>query len=465
MKWLEAMDLDRDILPDLKKNEKMQTEIFKHARKLALYPENRETLRLCELFVKNTADMLEELIIHTNFPETTDPRDLSPHGDHIETRTLNDSATAPGLLTSTVFSHMTPFEKCEPFKNMKSLRLHKVSLRYCTDTWCKIIDFTNVEELRIYQCGGADSFFGQLSRSISLPRKLKVLEFQHRDNSENEALLALDGFLCLVSGIRELVIDLEHVKSLPAAAGIARHSKTLRLLNAHCSLDSSVSPSITGPSDEEELVWDSEDFEKICKACTGLEQLSCAWPQTSLIRTPSEEWKAFERACSSLKDMMTLHISTWPTNKPSTQLLPRVIYEQLLQCLAQRGFETVASSDARVRSESDTNGDASAPTASTDSALRPSKLHLIAFGISDKIYEREDSKNQIVYLRSTCKDAEGKSKVYAAPVGWCVRQYVEPCSDVLDFVLHREAHPPCREVRNGGGMGWGGEDDDDFVDV
>ena len=50
------MDLDRSILPDLKKNEKMQREIFQNARKLALYPENRETLSLCQFFVKKTTE-------------------------------------------------------------------------------------------------------------------------------------------------------------------------------------------------------------------------------------------------------------------------------------------------------------------------------------------------------------------------------------------------------------------------
>ena len=460
MKWLEVMDLDRDFLPELKENEKMQKEIFENARKLALYPENRDTLRLCHFYVKKTTEVLEELIIHTNFHESPDPRDPSPHGDFIETRELNDSATAPGLLTSCIFGHMMPFESCEPFKNLKSLRLHRVSLRYCADTWCKVIDFNKIECLRIYQCTGADSLFGELSKARNLPRQLRVLEFQHKDNAENEALLALDGFLCLVSGIRDLVIDLEHVKTLPAPAGIARHGKTLELLNVHGSHECSTFSITSAPDDMEELVWDTEDFEKICKACTSLEQLSCAWPQTSLIRSPSDEWKSFERACTNLKDLVTLHISTWPNNKPSTQLLPRTVYEHLLQGLAQRGFE-MAASGLQLNSYAITDDDTSSNT-SAETSTKASKLRLIAFGISDKIYEREDSKNQILFLRSTCQDAEGRSKVYAAPIGWCLRQYVEPQSDVLDFVLHREARPPCRDVRDtGGGLGWGGAGDDD----
>jgi len=97
-------------------------------------------------------------------------------------------------------------------------------------------------------------------------------------------------------------------------------------------------------------------------------------------------------------------------------------------------------------------------------ARLPNKLRLLAFGISEKIFEREDSKNQLLYLRSTCLSALGETKVHAAPIGWCLRQFVEPRSDVLDFVLHRETRGPWKESAGLGGMsGWGGAEDDDFV--
>ncbi|EME42683.1 hypothetical protein DOTSEDRAFT_73488 [Dothistroma septosporum NZE10] len=452
MKWLEVMDLDRSIMPELKKNPKMQETMFQSARKLALYPENRDTLNFSGFCVEKTKENLEELIVHCNFNSLES-------ADTIDSRELNDSATAPGLVSGTIFSCMTPFDHCEPFKNLKSLRLHRISLRYCADTWCKFINFQELQFLRLYHCSGADTLFGQLSRASHLPKHLKVLEVQHRDNAENEALIALDGLLCLVSGLRDLVIDLEHVKQLPAAASIARHGKTLELLNVHCTSDAPPSR-LSSDNDSDELVWGIDDFEKICKACKDVEQLSCAWPSTSLIRSPSDEWKAYENACGSLRNMVTLHISTWPSNKPSTQLLPRSIYETMLQALAQRGFElatgTHSSSPSDVFSDDD---DEDADKTATE-PLSPAKLRLIAFGTSDKIYEREDSKNQIIYLKSTCTDAEGKMNVYAAPVGWCLRQYVEPRSEVLDFVLHqsdRSNKPPCREQRET--SSWGDDDE------
>lgn len=86
------MDLDRDILPELKKNTKLQQTMFSHAKKLALYPENRETLNLSGFFVEKCKDRLEELIVHCHW------HDLSSSGT-IESRELNDSATEPGLLS------------------------------------------------------------------------------------------------------------------------------------------------------------------------------------------------------------------------------------------------------------------------------------------------------------------------------------------------------------------------------
>lgn len=360
---------------------------------------------------------------------------------------------------------MIPFENCSPFPKLKSLRLHRVSLRYCADTWCRFINFHDLQYLRLYHCSGADTLFGQLSKSSNLPKQLRVLEFQHRDNSENEALVALDGFLCLVSGLRDLVIDLENVKALPAAAGIVRHGKTLELLNVHCA-------GLSTPSDIDstELVWDTDDFHDICTACKDLEQISCAWPHTSLIRAPTDEWTSYELSSSKMRNLVTLHITNWPSNKPSTQLLPRAVYETLLQTLAQRRFDIAADShSSMVDEDSEDEADDADAAASVDDAVvkvpevaeHPSKLRLVGFGTSDKIYEREDSRNQILYLKSTAYDAEGRPAPHAAPVGWCLRQFIEPRSEVLDFVLHRsgerESRPPCREFRDSGG--WGDDDE------
>jgi hypothetical protein len=139
--------------------------------------------------------------------------------------------------------------------------------------------------LRVFGCSGADSLFAELSRGGKLPGRMQTLEFKHDDNAENDALNALDGFLCLISGLKVLTIDICFAKTLPLAAGITRHARTLRELNVHAS---------TGDSDDEELVYAHDEFGNICKNCIELEQLSCAFPPTSIIRASSDEYVAFE---------------------------------------------------------------------------------------------------------------------------------------------------------------------------
>jgi len=464
MKWLEAMDMDRTFLPELKKNPLVEEGLFEDARTLALYPENRDSLNLGGYFVEKTKDKLEELIVHTRFLNIDDG---SPVRSDLSIREVHDTATGPGLLSSTLFGHMMPFESCTPFENLTSLRLHEVNLRHCADTWCKVIDFRKMRLLRVYYCPGVDSLLGQLSRAANLPKVLRVLELQHKDNSDQEALIALDGFLCLTSGLNDLLIDLTNVKSLPGMAGIVRHGKTLETLNIHCT-NKSASNSLMGDvsSDPEELVFDADDFDKLCSSASKLEQLSCAWPERSLTkRLVHEDWCTFESSVSRLRNLVTLQITTWPSNKPGSQQLSRSIYEQLLQGVATHLFESAAKrtpsppdSPALTAQPDDTDATAEVSTP----LLPPSKLRLVAFGISDKIYEREDSKNQLLYIRSSAFDAEGGKIIYAAPVGWCARQYLEPRSEILDFVLSKEARLPCRGDRGDmdGRFGFNVDEDD-----
>jgi hypothetical protein len=126
---------------------------------------------------------------------------------------------------------------------------------------------------------------------------------------------------------------------------------------------------------DEELIYDYASFSSICKECTLLEQISVAFPSVSVIRSKNDSFVNFENCLGDLPQLATLNITTWPTNSPSSTKLPRKIYEHLLAGLAQQGFERSAS-NAKEKS-------------------RSSKLGIIAFGSSDKVYDREDSENQI----------------------------------------------------------------------
>jgi len=232
------------------------------------------------------------------------------------------------------------------------------------------------------------------------------------DNPENDGLIALDGFLTLVSGIKVLTVDICYAKTLPSIVGITRHKTTLKELNIHGS---------RGDGEEEEMVYDHADFDKICKNCTQLEQLSVAFPVTSIMRTNTDAFMAFETTLGELPELITLNITTWPTNTPSSSRLPRQIYEHLLQNMAQSCFLS-----SRKYNPS-------------------SKLSVIAWGASDKVYEREDSKTQIIFVKGKQVDPFGVEAPLAVQVGWCLRKYVEPRSEILDFALARSCKPPTRE--------------------
>ena len=237
---------------------------------------------------------------------------------------------------------------------------------------------------------------------------------------------------------------------MPAAACVSRHSKTLTSLNVHCS-------GVTPPTvDRDELSWSLDEFKKICKSCKHLQQLSCAWPDTGLLKEPIRGWRHYETAVVLLKKLITLNITTFPAtnpNKPHSSLLPKWVYEQLLQGLAQRLFESarcVRLLDGDLGLTSPLPSDTATPS------KPPGRLRLIAFGIADKVYECTDSKNQILYLRSKAFDGVGKEKVHATPITWRLRRFIEPCSDVLEFNLRRQTQIPCRDPAGdaGGGAQW-----------
>jgi hypothetical protein len=286
LKWLEAIALDKDILEELEQWPEWDS-IFSDVRKLGLYPDSRDVLNMCAALLKRTPKV-EKITLHASFDEDHDP---SP----IPSRELNDSSTGPGLITRTIFGHMQPFEKCQPLA-LRDLTLQKIHLRYAADTYCRFIDFRSLKALRVFGCGGADSLFAELSKSARLPDQLETLEFKHDDNTENDGLNALDGFLTLVSGLKVLTIDICYAKILPSQIGITRHKKTLRELNVHAS---------RGDGEEEELVYDHEDFDKICKGCAQLEQLSCAFPATSIMRANGEAFVAFE-VCHHISNLANL---------------------------------------------------------------------------------------------------------------------------------------------------------------
>lgn len=76
---------------------------------------------------------------------------------------------------------------------------------------------------------------------------------------------------------------------------------------------------------------------------------------------------------------------------------------------------------------------------------RSSQLAVIAWGASDKCYDRRDSKTQIIYVKGKQTQPFGKELPIAVQVGWCLRKFIEPRSEILDYALARNVKPPTRE--------------------
>jgi hypothetical protein len=457
--WREGIALDRNVVSELEKFPNVD-DLFSKTVRLGLYPDGVDTLEYSNFLIRKSRN-LNHLVIHTNF-----------HGrDELTSRDINDSATGPGLMTRTLFSHMIPFQECTPLK-LKRLVLHGVSLRYAGSTYCNVVDCTGLTSLQINQCPGADAFFAELCKSSKLPLALKTLHVKQEDNDENDTLVALDGFLCLVSGIKVLSINLCNSKELPAAPGVQRHFKTLEELNVHAR---------RGGKESEEIVYGYDAFRNITKNCKQLRHLSVAFPSTSLIRPNTTAFTNFEGALDTLPNLLILNITTWPSNAPSKRQLPRKIYEHLLQSIAQQCFErhsilipatpdnlpapstsgtTTPANDNETNNnnQNNENNDAgadpnptttsssssSSSTLSTQEVIAPSsRLTAIAFGPS---CDGDSLRAPIVFTKGRLlHPAASEEQMLATKLDWTQRRYFTPWSDVLDFALATCTGPPTTE--------------------
>ena len=86
---------------------------------LQLKPYSQDSLQACQKFLA-AHPKIEGIILVNDFG----PGDNS---------SLMDSSTQPGLISTTLFSHMMPFRTCVPL-NLKYLELHSITVRYASDT-------------------------------------------------------------------------------------------------------------------------------------------------------------------------------------------------------------------------------------------------------------------------------------------------------------------------------------------
>lgn len=403
-------------------------------------------MKFCNALLRNAQP--DEITIHCDFRNhvhDVEEDDVSDSGDNDDEATmtgLNDTPTEAGLLTRTLFSHMQPFEKCKAMQ-LTRLTLEGVNLRYCTNTYCKVVDFTKLRKLTIAACRSSDAMLAALCHSSRLPDRLEKLEFKNDDDgTENEVTSALETFLCLTTGIKTMSINVCNTDRLPSAVSIVRHGKTLESLNCHAWRQSS--NDLLGPP-WHERVWDVESLVKITKACKRIEQLSIAFPTTYIGRKPAEDYAQFSSAVACLPYLKTLNITTWPQNRTcsSSAHLSRKVYTQLLSAQAQEAFDASITNAQTKKAEQDEDKDLD----TNEPRWTSSRLRVIAIGSNDKIYDRGDSTAIDIFVRGESMDPlGGPNRVHASKLGLLLVQFYEPDADILEVPLMHTQGPPTRET-------------------
>lgn len=278
-----------------------------HVNTLGLYPDSTDCLKFSHELLKRKSS-LEKLTISTHFDDADDGDDEEVTTDDeaaVAQNELNDSATRPGRITRTLFSHLVPFEKCTAV-NLTDLTLEKVYLRHAPLTYCQVLNFPMLNKLKVIDCQASGALFTELCKGSQIPQQLGILEVTHgcdiaegewrdlsawqRDWSSAGWLLAdlppgeltksLDDFLLLIAGLKDLCIEIGGAASLVSATSIIRHQKTLRSLSIHAYRDNLIYTGVNSSATEEK-VYSGADQSRICAACTGLLQLSLAFPGTA----------------------------------------------------------------------------------------------------------------------------------------------------------------------------------------
>jgi hypothetical protein len=227
-----------------------------------LFPTNEEELEICHLMVKHAAPQLKELMLCPAF-----------HRQEREALGLNDGATEPGLLTRTVFNHMLPFKTCTALR-LKTLWLENVNLRYAVKTYMKVIDFPSLEFLDIRSCVGADGLLQGMTKAVAgRGSKLTELRLNHHEDDEQDAIVALEGFLNSFDGLETLFVVLYGASELPKVDCITRHKKTLSEL-------------LVEARGNEVHEYSYSDVKKIITDCTRLQQLAIAFPEHGCMNDP-----------------------------------------------------------------------------------------------------------------------------------------------------------------------------------
>ena len=118
LRQIEIGPMDKPLDPVLEKQPQI-LEALKEIKSIDCYPETTDRIKAAHKVLKANPD-IQNLCVSTGFEYAQDGFEIPPD--------LQDSSTRPGLLTRTLFSHMMPFDSCNPY-NLKDLDLDTIELR------------------------------------------------------------------------------------------------------------------------------------------------------------------------------------------------------------------------------------------------------------------------------------------------------------------------------------------------
>lgn len=144
-------ETETSVMEGFRRNPEIFTSLHR-VRVVELGPASVEALEVSQKFLQ-TVTKLDLLRICPAFDITGAE---APNDSH-------DSSTQPGYISRTLFSHMRPFEKCTPLV-FKVLQLDRISLRYVSNSYMRVINMPALEDLSIWECPGADALFAELSK-------------------------------------------------------------------------------------------------------------------------------------------------------------------------------------------------------------------------------------------------------------------------------------------------------------
>ena len=249
LRSIDISALDKPLLPAIKKDPRVFQRL-EHVNALYIWPNNEDTLEAAQLALQykpNIDLLLLNCTTLRNQPEVAGP--------------MEDSSTAPGFISRTLFKHLSPFEKCTPM-TLRELHITGYDMHHASTTILRVIDFTSLESLVLDESPGAASVFAEMGKSYARPTKLKRVCWIEK-HADRHSVKTFESFLQSFKGLRYIHVDLASNAELLKPLAIKNHGDTLLSLFVRYE-----SHGQNGPR------YDSAQLVDITERCQQLRQLS-----------------------------------------------------------------------------------------------------------------------------------------------------------------------------------------------